>query len=123
MAGGDRIDLSGIDANTAAGGDQAFVFGGTGTGRVSAVKSGGNTLMRCNIDKDAAFEFELLIEDGGVLAGAYKAPRLRPLTTTPLIHPDGVDPTVDPPNERTNDHGYLGYIHGKESRRPGRPQI
>jgi Ca2+-binding RTX toxin-like protein len=71
--GGDRIDLSGIDANATAGGNQAFAFGGTGVGRVSLVNSGSNTLVRCNIDKDAAFEFELLIEDGGVLASAYKA--------------------------------------------------
>ena len=54
-------------------GNQAFVFGGTGIGRVSLVNSGGNTLVRCNIDGDAAFEFELLIEDGGVLASAYRA--------------------------------------------------
>ena len=32
VAGGDLIDLSGIDANAAAGGNQAFVFGGTGEG-------------------------------------------------------------------------------------------
>jgi Ca2+-binding RTX toxin-like protein len=73
VSGGDRIDLSGIDANATAGGNQAFVFGGTGLGRLSAVNSGSNTLIRCNTDKDAAFEFELLIEDGGILASAYKA--------------------------------------------------
>jgi serralysin len=72
-AGGDLIDLFGIDANSGAGGNQAFVFGGTGIGRVSAVASGTNTLIRANTDNDAAFEFELLIEDGGVLASAYKA--------------------------------------------------
>ena len=33
--GGDLIDLAGIDANATAGGNQAFVFGGTGIGRVS----------------------------------------------------------------------------------------
>jgi Ca2+-binding RTX toxin-like protein len=73
VAGGDRIDLSGIDANTNAGGNQAFVFGGTAIGRVSAVESGGSTLIRCNTDGDAVFEFEVLIEDGGVLASAYHA--------------------------------------------------
>lgn len=72
-AGGDRIDLSGIDANANAGGNQAFVFGGVGIGRVSAINVGSDTVVRCNIDKDASFEFELVIEDGGVLAGSYKA--------------------------------------------------
>lgn len=73
VAGGDVIDLAGIDANTGAGGNQAFIFGGTGRGRVSVVEAGGNSLVRANTDGDAAFEFELLIEDGGVLASAYGA--------------------------------------------------
>ena len=72
-AGGDRIDLSAIDANASVAGNQAFVFGGTGIGRVSVVDSGGNSLVRCNTDKDSAFELELVIEDGGALASAYKA--------------------------------------------------
>ena len=42
VAGGDVIDLAGIDANTGVAGNQAFVFGGTGTGRVSVVESGGS---------------------------------------------------------------------------------
>ena len=49
------------------------MFDGTGIGRVSAVNSGADTLIRCNIDSDAAFEFELLIKDRGVLASAYEA--------------------------------------------------
>jgi serralysin len=72
-AGGDRVDLSGIDANANAGGNQAFLFGGTGIGRLSLVNSGADTLVRCNVDRDSAFEFELRIEDGGILAAAYKA--------------------------------------------------
>ena len=56
-----------------AAGNQAFVFGGTGIGRVSLVNSGSDTVVRCNTDKDAAFELELVIEDGGVLAAAYRA--------------------------------------------------
>ena len=72
VLGGDRIDLAGIDANTAAGGNQAFVFGGTGAGRVSLGNSGSNTLLRCNVDGDAAFELEMLIEDGAILAAAYR---------------------------------------------------
>ncbi len=73
ISGGDRIDLAGIDANTTAGGNQAFAFGGTGVGRVSLVNAGSNTLLRCNVDGDAVFELELLIEDDGILASAYKA--------------------------------------------------
>jgi len=73
VAGGDRIDLSGIDANASVAGNQTFGFGGTGIGRVSLVNDGSNTIVRCNTDNDTAFEFELLIEDGGVLASAYRA--------------------------------------------------
>jgi Ca2+-binding RTX toxin-like protein len=73
VAGGDLIDLSGIDANADAGGNQAFVFGGTGIGRVSVVNSGTDSLVRGNTDRDAAFEFELVIADAGILASAYRA--------------------------------------------------
>lgn len=73
VSGGDRIDLSGIDANLGVGGNQAFKFGGAGIGKVSFVNSGTDSLLRCNVDADKAFEFELLIEDGGVLASTYKA--------------------------------------------------
>jgi serralysin len=72
-AAGDRIDLSGIDANVNAGGNQAFVWGGGGIGRVSAVNSGANTVIHANTDGDAAWEFELVIEDGNVNASAYRA--------------------------------------------------
>ena len=52
VAGGDRIDLSGIDADTGAAGNRAFAFGGTGIGRVSLVDTGGKTLVRCNTDRE-----------------------------------------------------------------------
>ena len=73
MAGGDRIDLSGIDANAGVAGNQAFVFGGTGIGRVSLANAGSDTVVRCNTDKDAAFELEVVIEDGAILAADYRA--------------------------------------------------
>jgi Ca2+-binding RTX toxin-like protein len=73
VAGGDRIDLAGIDANSSAAGNQGFGFGGTGIGRVSLVNAGSNTIVRCNTDKDTAFELEIVIEDGDVLASAYRA--------------------------------------------------
>lgn len=73
-AGGDRIDLSGIDANDFAAGNQSFSFGGTGTGQISVVELGNtSTLVRANTDGDAAFEFELIIEDGKVGASQYTA--------------------------------------------------
>ncbi|HET9068592.1 MAG TPA: M10 family metallopeptidase [Amaricoccus sp.] len=72
-AAGDRIDLAAIDANVTAGGNQAFVYGGTGKGHVWAVNSGSTTVIYANVDNDAAAEFQLNILDGGVLASAYKA--------------------------------------------------
>lgn len=72
-AAGDRIDLSTIDANTTLGGNQAFVFGGTGKGHVWCVNAGTTTEVFLNVDNDAAAEFQLNILDGGVLASAYKA--------------------------------------------------
>ncbi len=72
-AAGDRIDLSGIDANTAAGGNQAFGLG-AGVGRISIVEFGnGASLVRGSVDGDAAFEVELMIEDGSTRASAYTA--------------------------------------------------
>lgn len=72
-AAGDRFDMSGIDADTTQGGDQAFVFGGTGKGHLSLVDSGSDTIVRGNMDNDAAFEFQLVIHDGNVHASAYTA--------------------------------------------------
>ena len=72
-AGGDLIDLKGIDANTTSSGNQAFVFGSTDKGGISLFNVDGNTLVRGNIDNDAAFEFEVLIVDGAVSASAYTA--------------------------------------------------
>ena len=73
-AGGDLIDVSGIDANTAAGGDQGFAWGGAGAGQLSLVEVGNTaTLVRGNTDGDAAFEFELVIEDAQTLASHYAA--------------------------------------------------
>lgn len=73
-AAGDRIDLSGIDANDLVAGNQSFTFGGTGAGQISIVELGNtSTLVRANTDKDAAFEFELIIEDGKVHSSQYTA--------------------------------------------------
>jgi hypothetical protein len=73
-AAGDRIDVSGIDANALAAGNQAFAWGGTGIGRISAIEFGNTaTLVRANTDGDATFEFELMIEDGSTHASSYSA--------------------------------------------------
>jgi Ca2+-binding RTX toxin-like protein len=71
-AGGDRIDLSGIDADTTRTGEQAFEFG-SGTGRLVVVERGGHSVVQASTDADAAFEFVLVIEDGAVPASAYTA--------------------------------------------------
>lgn len=73
-AAGDRIDVSSIDANALAAGNQGFGWGGTGIGRISAIDlSNSSTLVRANTDNDAAFEFELVIEDAGTRAAQYTA--------------------------------------------------
>lgn len=71
---GDRIDVSEIDANAIAAGNQAFVWGGGhGRGHLWAVDSGNVTLVRGNVDNDAAFEIEIAIQDAGVAAHQYVA--------------------------------------------------
>lgn len=71
-AGGDLIDLDNIDAIEGTVMNDAFTLGGTGAGRLSLVNAGGNTIVRGNTDADADFELEIVIEDGGVLASAYR---------------------------------------------------
>ena len=72
-AAGDRFDLAAIDANTTVAGNQGFVFGSTGAGGLRVLTSGTDTVIRGNTDRDAGYEFEIVIEDGGVLASAYRA--------------------------------------------------
>lgn len=73
VAGGDRIDVSAIDANTTLAGVQHFVFGTSqGIGRLWAVDVGDVTHIRGNVAGGAAPEFDLAINDGaGVHAGDY----------------------------------------------------
>ncbi|MFO1105466.1 MAG: calcium-binding protein [Amaricoccus sp.] len=71
---GDRFDFSKMDANTGVAGQQHFVFGtSTGVGHIWAVTSGTDTLIRGNVDGDAAVEFEVAIADGSVSHTAYSA--------------------------------------------------
>jgi Ca2+-binding RTX toxin-like protein len=72
-AGGDLIDLRGLDADLTTPDFDFFVFGGTGKGHLSLVNRGSDTLVRGNVDDDGGFEFECLIRDGEVKASAYTA--------------------------------------------------
>lgn len=73
-AGGDRIDVSRIDAVAGMAGDQAFTFGdGRGAGRLWADESGGDTVIFGDTDEDDAAEFMIRIADGAVTAASYDA--------------------------------------------------
>lgn len=70
---GDRIDVSTIDANTGASGDQTFIFGGTGAGHIRCINSGTTTQVLAYVNGDSTADFQLNIQDGNVLASAYTA--------------------------------------------------
>ena len=73
---GDLIDVSEIDANTTTAANDAFIFGGTGKGHLSVVDDGALSslsIVRGNTDNDAAFEFEVAIEDSLAFAAWYNA--------------------------------------------------
>ena len=69
ISGTDRINLSGIDANTTAIGNDAFTFIGTGTfsggGALTAGQLrygsvvGGNTLIEGDVDGDGLADFQI----------------------------------------------------------------
>lgn len=66
MDSGDRIDVSGIDANTGASGDQAFSFIGTGSytsgGQIGYYYSNGDTYVRGDVTGDRVSDFNIIIE-------------------------------------------------------------
>jgi Ca2+-binding RTX toxin-like protein len=70
---GDTIDVSLIDANVTAGGNQTFTLGGSGKGHLTLSTVGGNTIVSGNVDNDAAYEFQFEIRDGAVSHAAYNA--------------------------------------------------
>ena len=77
-AQGDRIDVSGIDADTGSGGNDVFSFSGfggpTGVGTLSLVNVNAITIVRGNTTAGNGFEFEVAIEDGfAIFAGNYAA--------------------------------------------------
>jgi hypothetical protein len=66
------IDLSRIDADVGAGGDQAFVFVGGFTGQAGQAvlsASGADSLLSLDVNGDAVADLQLEIA-GGVTAGA-----------------------------------------------------
>jgi serralysin len=69
---GDRIDLSTIDANVNMGGNQTFIFGGTGAGHVRCINSGTTTHVLAYVNGDSVADFQLNIVDGAVRAAAYQ---------------------------------------------------
>ena len=62
--GGDVIDVHDIDADWTAPGIQSFVFGGTGTGHLTATTGGGDLIVQANCDAVPGYDFALLIEGG-----------------------------------------------------------
>lgn len=72
--GGDRIDLSGIDAD-AGGGDDAFTFIGTsgfsGHGQLRVFSQAGLTVVAGNTRGDRDADFEIAVDDGSVRPGAW----------------------------------------------------
>ena len=71
---GDLIGLSGIDANTAVGGDQAFTFIGaaafSGVGQVRAEVVGGNTIVSGNVNAVLGADFAITLTGSHALTGA-----------------------------------------------------
>jgi Ca2+-binding RTX toxin-like protein len=66
FAQGDRIDLSGVDANTALAGDQAFTFVGSFTNQAGQATltytSGSNTtLLKLDVDGDGKADYEMVM--------------------------------------------------------------
>ena len=59
----DRIDLTGIDANSLLAGNQAFLWLGdgplSGPGQVNFITSGGNTIIQASTDADATPELQI----------------------------------------------------------------
>jgi serralysin len=67
FAQGDRIDLSGVDANAYAGGNQAFTFIGTGAfsgtpGEINYYHSGGNTIIQMQTGTSADIEGGIVLD-------------------------------------------------------------
>lgn len=77
VAGGDRIDLSTLDANAILGGNQAFAFIGstafTAAGQLRVQNLGAATLVQVNVDAALGADLEIIIQDGAIVAANYAA--------------------------------------------------
>ena len=74
VSGGDRIDLSGIDANLNVAGNQAFVFSASAAAGTLVLREvNGNTVLEGHVNGDRAVDFQLIIADGGITAYQYSA--------------------------------------------------
>lgn len=72
VAGGDRINLAGIDANLNLAGNQAFVFSASrAAGTVVLSEQGSNTLLLGHVNNDGVADFQLVIADGAIRATQY----------------------------------------------------
>lgn len=77
VAGGDRIDVSAIDADITLGAS-AFVFIGVGTftaaGELRVVGSGSDTVILGNIDADTSTaKLHIVVQDGAITPGQWSA--------------------------------------------------
>lgn len=73
VSGSDRIDLSGIDANSNAGGDQAFAFIGTGAftgvaGQLRYQAEGSGVRIFADLNGDKVADFELVANSATIVA-------------------------------------------------------
>jgi Ca2+-binding RTX toxin-like protein len=73
--GTDDIDLSAIDAQSGAAGDQAFIFLGTGAftqqqGQLRYQIEGSNSRLQADQDGDGVADFEIILAGTGNLAGS-----------------------------------------------------
>ena len=63
---GDKLNLELIDANLNVGGDQDFVFRGTGAftgiGQIRVVNSGADRIIQGNNDSDKQADFEIVLQ-------------------------------------------------------------
>jgi serralysin len=68
----DKVDLTGIDANSAVAGNQAFVWLGgaplTGAGQVDFISSSGNTIIQASTDADSTPEFQIRLTGSVILS-------------------------------------------------------
>lgn len=68
---GDRIDLSGIDADQGTPGEQAFAFGRHGPGRVWLEERGEVTIVQAKVANHDNLRVRIAIEDGALTAADY----------------------------------------------------